>query len=347
MRKFLLVVCIGVALIPMSGCSRFGRYVGSFGAVGAAIGGTTGAVTSQSVNAGEGAVMGGVGGGFVGAIVADHYDDTDWAGMEAEIVRLTNEKNDMALALAKKDGLLIERDALLARREAEQGDLAGRLADANARLSAMQTDLDMAQADADRFSKEYVELEGQLVANESLLQAKRDELAELQGRLGDAISVERQGDGIALTILNELLYPLGSAELSPEGVQVLSQTADIIRELYPNNPLVIEGHTDDTPITKSAWKSNWELGAARALNVLHHFVSQEGFAKDRMSAITYADTRPSVPNAMDELKAANRRAVIVILPEDGTASSAANPAAPSTVFHLEPKEDLAVIKPLP
>lgn len=328
-----IIALLAIALVfPVAGCNkRFQRYTGAFGAAGAGAGAAYGSLHG-GITAGEAAVIGGTTGGLAGAVVADMYDEKDWEGLDNEIARLRSENEQMRLAAAAKDNLIADRDAMLARAEAQAGELRGRLseaegqlADINGRLADAEGRLAAAQAEVDRFNRDRDELQSRLVANQSALEEKMREMEELQSRLGSDVEVGAAGEGITLTILNELLFPVGRADLSSEGEAVLSRTADIIREIYPDRNLVIEGHTDNQPIQRSQWRSNWELGSARALAVLHHMIDREAFSPGRLASVSYGETRPKASNATPEGQAINRRAVIVIMP--ATASSASALAA--------------------
>ncbi|MBI5153956.1 OmpA family protein, partial [Candidatus Poribacteria bacterium] len=99
------------------------------------------------------------------------------------------------------------------------------------------------------------------------------------------------------------------------GEELMGNVATILQTNFPGRELVIEGHTDNQPIKYSGWGSNWELGSARALTVLHTLAEKHGFDPGKLSATTYGEFRPDVPNATPEGRASNRRSVIVILPE--------------------------------
>jgi chemotaxis protein MotB len=75
---------------------------------------------------------------------------------------------------------------------------------------------------------------------------------------------------------------------------------------------MVEGHTDSDPIRHSGWKSNWELGAARSLTVLHYLADKAGVDPAMMSAATFSKYQPVAGNDNAQGKAQNRRAVIVI-----------------------------------
>ena len=76
----------------------------------------------------------------------------------------------------------------------------------------------------------------------------------------------------------------------------------------------IEGHTDNVPISKSGWKSNWDLSAARAVSVLHYIVDEHNIEPTRLSATGYGEYHPVDSNETKEGRQRNRRVEIVILP---------------------------------
>ena len=77
---------------------------------------------------------------------------------------------------------------------------------------------------------------------------------------------------------------------------------------------IIEGHTDNQPIKRSGWKSNWELSTARALSVLH-YLSEKSVAEPRLAATGYGEYKPVATNDAREGRQKNRRVEIVILPK--------------------------------
>ena len=81
----------------------------------------------------------------------------------------------------------------------------------------------------------------------------------------------------------------------------------------------IEGHTDDVPINTAKFRSNWELASARAVNVLYVF-ENNGFPREKLAALAFADTQPKVPNRdaagtpLRDNQATNRRVLVYIKP---------------------------------
>ncbi|MBI4971181.1 MAG: OmpA family protein [Candidatus Omnitrophica bacterium] len=120
---------------------------------------------------------------------------------------------------------------------------------------------------------------------------------------------------MVITFLQEIIFDSGKAEVKPEGLSVLSKVAKVVQEQAKDYPVVVEGHTDNVPIRVSGWKSNWELSAARALSVLHHFVDNEGIDPTRLAVMGYGEFKPVSDNSSAEGRRQNRRVEIVIFPE--------------------------------
>ena len=126
--------------------------------------------------------------------------------------------------------------------------------------------------------------------------------------------------GLVVTIVSDdVMFPLGSADLEPQGRAVLRGLAGVLRRM-PNH-IAIEGHTDNVPVSGGPYGDNWVLSTARATSVLQHLLSVDVPAS-RLSAAGYADQRPLEPNTTSSNRAANRRVEIVILattaPKEGT-----------------------------
>lgn len=142
----------------------------------------------------------------------------------------------------------------------------------------------------------------------------RDTIATLERRIAE---LERQiaelgGARITYSLPSDVLFASGSAVLSSEGKSVLDKQAAKIKADYEGRKVQIEGHTDSDPIGSSSWKSNWELGAARALAVLHYLSDKHGIGAAGLSASTWADGSPAASNDTSAGKAKNRRTVIVL-----------------------------------
>ena len=134
----------------------------------------------------------------------------------------------------------------------------------------------------------------------------------------ELVTVRRHGKWVEVEIKTDILFPSGVATLSPAAEQVLQQLAETLKP-FPN-AIRVEGHTDNRPISTSAFPSNWELSAARAASVVHLF-TRAGMDPARLAVIGLGENRPAQSNATAEGRNANRRVLLVILggsnrPED-------------------------------
>lgn len=128
----------------------------------------------------------------------------------------------------------------------------------------------------------------------------------LQGQVDVGITPQ----GVAINLKGAVLFDLGSTELKPQALPLLTKLAGKLKDLPYR--ISVEGHTDDLPIHTLRFPSNWELSAARAARVVRFFI-QQGIPKGRLQAVGFADTQPKVPNTSPENRAKNRRVVIRLL----------------------------------
>lgn len=127
------------------------------------------------------------------------------------------------------------------------------------------------------------------------------------------VEIARVGDQLQIQIKSKLLFESGSSDLSRDALAALR---DLARILVPvPNPVKVEGHTDDVPISTNQFPSNWELSAARAASVVHFF-SRLGVAAERLSAVGFGEFRPIASNATEDGKARNRRVSVMVMPVD-------------------------------
>jgi len=131
-----------------------------------------------------------------------------------------------------------------------------------------------------------------------------------EGMEGD-VTLEGSSAGLVIRMKAPVLYGLGDAEIV-EGIHpVLGKIADILR-LLPNE-IVVQGHTDNTPISSDEYPSNWELSYQRAVNVLRYFILECDIYPRRMSAEGYGQYRPLDTNATEEGRSKNRRVEVHLL----------------------------------
>ncbi|MCR9145148.1 MAG: OmpA family protein [bacterium] len=157
------------------------------------------------------------------------------------------------------------------------------------------------------------ELERYRTATEKSLEVYRGLLRDLRG-LTDAGALEvvlRRGRMI-IVLPSDVLFDSGSAAISDDGRKTLGEVARVLAGV--DRRFQVEGHTDSKPIRGGRYKSNWELGAARAIHVAG-LIIDGGVPETRISAATFGETRPVASNDDSTGRRANRRIEIVVVPE--------------------------------
>lgn len=119
--------------------------------------------------------------------------------------------------------------------------------------------------------------------------------------------------GLVISLNNAILFESGSAEVKVNNQDALLKIADTVDRL--NNYIRIEGHTDNIPISTSAFPSNWELSTARAASVVRLFINVCNISPEKVVAVGYGEHRPIADNATEEGRAKNRRIDIIVLSE--------------------------------
>jgi chemotaxis protein MotB len=256
------------------------------------------------------------------------------AELSAAQSRLGELENQLSQAQAALDAAKAEvqttaltRSALeteVSSREAEMNNLRMELAASDARRQVVEEETSRLRAEADSLraaviakETELKDAQGTVNVLQTSLQGKQQQLQELEGELQTLnVELEETSRGLTLTIAESLLYEVGKAELSKDGKALLGNVATILKERFPKNEFIVEGHTDNQPIVRSGWRSNWELGAARALTMVHELVDNQGIAPSRISATTFGEFRPAGANTTTDGRRLNRRAVIVVVPEE-------------------------------
>ncbi len=96
-------------------------------------------------------------------------------------------------------------------------------------------------------------------------------------------------------------------------LNALDKIAKILSS-YPENTIMVEGHTDNVPISTKRFRDNWALSTERALAVLNYLLRNTKLDPVRFAAAGYGEYQPIVSNDTPENKALNRRVDIVVMP---------------------------------
>ncbi|MEW6556331.1 MAG: flagellar motor protein MotB [Elusimicrobiota bacterium] len=124
-------------------------------------------------------------------------------------------------------------------------------------------------------------------------------------------SVEVTEKQIKIILNSPVLFNPGSAELPAATKIAMKDVARIIKPVP--NTIIIEGHTDNRPITRGQYATNWELSVARAYSVIEFFSVVFGIPESRFVAAGYGEFKSVASNETEEGRARNRRIEIVMV----------------------------------
>lgn len=127
------------------------------------------------------------------------------------------------------------------------------------------------------------------------------------------IDVQVQKGVVFISLSDNMLYRSGSYEISPAANDVLSKIAKIIKD-YPTYDVMVEGNTDNVPISRENIRNNWDLSALRASSVVQALQTKHGVDPKRMTAGGRGEYNTVATNATPEGRNKNRRTEIIILP---------------------------------
>lgn len=138
-----------------------------------------------------------------------------------------------------------------------------------------------------------------------------------ESKMENEVEVTQKALGAELTFRGAFFFESGSAEIRPEVKVLLDKLIPTIKNNSEGMRIVIEGHTDNRPISSTNFPSNWELSSVRACSVLRYFI-EKNISSNKISAIGWGDQHPILPNndtsgnPILENQARNRRVVIKI-----------------------------------
>lgn len=139
-----------------------------------------------------------------------------------------------------------------------------------------------------------------------------------QQRLAEQVHFDLDSRGLSVTFRGALFFDPASADLRPEADRLIQQILPVIKNMGDDIKIIIEGHTDDSPISDERFPSNWELSSYRASRVLR-LLEGLGVPKRQLRAIGFGDSMPAYPNrddkgnAIPENQTRNRRVVLRVM----------------------------------
>lgn len=234
--------------------------------------------------------------------------DAKYKDLQAENTDLKNQIESLSGNLKTVTGQKEELEKLL---EAKSDDLSKTVAAGRKKVADLEAENTRLREQVVELKKKSQEVEAASNTYKELLQEMKAEIAQ-----GEITITELKGK-LTVDVVDKILFASGEAKVKKEGLAVLKRVVDILKTVDDKN-IRIEGHTDNVPITSRLAKfypTNWELSAARAINVTR-YLQEQGIDPVILSATAYGEYQPVADNDTTEGRAKNRRIAIILTPRD-------------------------------
>jgi chemotaxis protein MotB len=231
------------------------------------------------------------------------------AQMQERIARIDQLERELAASRTENEQLQARITAL----EAQNSELGERLRALGQEVSGLESERGSLRSSLEETQRALEELRARERAQQARLATFREMLGRFRSMIDSGrLRVRIVRNRMLIELSDNILFDSGDDALKAEGREALTQIAEILRTIEGREFQVI-GHTDNIPIRSRRFASNWELSAARAVNVARFLIEQQ-MPADRISAAGYADTQPVASNSAPEGRAQNRRIEIVLMP---------------------------------
>lgn len=119
---------------------------------------------------------------------------------------------------------------------------------------------------------------------------------------------------VYISLADNMLFKSGSYQINEKAMETLSKIAKIIKD-YRDYDVLVEGNTDNVPISRTNIRNNWDLSALRASSVVQVLQTKFGVNPSRLSAAGRGEYNPIADNSTDTGRQRNRRTEIIITPK--------------------------------
>ena len=165
---------------------------------------------------------------------------------------------------------------------------------------------------SNRYIKELVQAKSKsdslnmVLTNNLTRSLTRDELQEVDVKVLKGV--------VYVSLADNMLFKSGSYEVNDRAMQTLSKIAKIIKD-YKDYDVLVEGNTDDVPISRTNIRNNWDLSALRASSIVQVLQNHFGVNPSRLSAAGRGEYNPIADNSSAIGRQRNRRTEIIITPK--------------------------------
>lgn len=224
------------------------------------------------------------------------------SALKSSFNRLTEDAAVLAADKKQLEGLLKAKSDILSKNISEMRQQVAELKVENSKLSDEIAELQKAK------EEKVKEISG---TYEQLLANMKNEIAKGQ------VTISELKGKLTVNMEAAILFDSGRADVKPEGIDILGKMVETLKNVK-DKAIRIEGHTDNVQIAGTlvrTFPTNWELSAARAINV-SKFLQEQGIDPGNLSAAAFAEHKPVADNSTKEGRAKNRRIEITLVAKE-------------------------------
>ena len=250
-------------------------------------------------------------------------------GSNKELLNCQTENKSLTESLQNAREELAAKNARITSLEEQQRGMQQLLKTSEAKYEKLQESLDKSLSNANQNNISIEKLVDQINESNQYIRhlvevkSKSDSLnMVLTNNLTRSLSNEEMKEvdvqvlkGVVyISLADNMLYKSGSYEINSRAAETLSKIAKIIKD-YKDYDVLIEGNTDNVPISKTNIRNNWDLSALRASSVVQALQNDYGVDPKRLTAGGRGEYNPIAPNDTEVGKQRNRRTQIIITPK--------------------------------
>ncbi len=229
----------------------------------------------------------------------------DYNDAQVRIAEYTSDSKSLAARLADEQARNKELREAYAKL---QGSYQDNVQQGNVNISKLVDEINA----SNKFIKQLVDAK---TKSDSLNQALTEKLTRsLTREESNDVDVQVLKGVVYISLADNMLYKSGSYEIGSRAGETLEKIAKIISD-YKDYDVLIEGNTDNVPISQKNIRNNWDLSALRASSVVQALQNQYGVDPKRLTAAGRGEYNPVATNTTEKGKQRNRRTQIIITPK--------------------------------
>lgn len=229
----------------------------------------------------------------------------EYNGAKVKLAEYTSDSKSLAARLAEEQ----QRNKELKEAYAKlQGSYQSNVQQGNVNISKLVDEINA----SNKFIKQLVDAK---TKSDSLNQVLTNKLTRSLSRTeANDVDVQVIKGVVYISLADNMLYKSGSYEIGERAGETLSKIAKIITD-YKDYDVLVEGNTDNVPISQKNIRNNWDLSALRASSVVQALQTRYGVDPKRLTAAGRGEYNPVASNDSAVGKQRNRRTQIIITPK--------------------------------